>query len=337
MTLRIAANVPPNSPWDFGMQRLAREFDRVSGGRVRLAFPPSARVASEEDDIRQMRLGLDGALISSQGLAALYPDSLALSMPGFIANDEEFDAVLAAVRPLIEAKLSDRYVLLALTKGGWLRYFSRSPIARPSDLAGLRVSIERGDEKLSRLLESVGSRLVPGSIADFILQMNSGSVDAICESPIYIATLWFQLRGKLAYMTSFKVAPFVGAMIVNKSSWEKVPADLRPKPRAPGRKNVPREQPRGAQARGPGHRLARRHQVAAARSRRRHAMDRSRGGSPSRPRRAAVLGRHAERHRRRAFPNPRTPLRLERSVQMRGTRASCTMSMSSVRRYGLRR
>lgn len=228
VTLRIAANVPPNSPWDFGMQRLAREFDRVSGGRVRLAFPPSARVASEEDDIRQMRLGLDGALISSQGLAALYPDSLALSMPGFIANDEEFDAVLAAVRPLIEAKLSDRYVLLALTKGGWLRYFSRSPIARPSDLAGLRVSIERGDEKLSRLLESVGSRLVPGSIADFILQMNSGSVDAICESPIYIATLWFQLRGKLAYMTSFKVAPFVGAMIVNKSSWEKVPADLRP-------------------------------------------------------------------------------------------------------------
>ncbi len=228
LTLRIAANVPPNSPWDFGMQRLAREFDRVSGGRVRLAFPPSARVAGEEDDIRRMRLGLDGALISSQGLAALYPDSLALSMPGFIADDEEFDSVLAAVAPLIEAKLADRYVVLAITKGGWLRYFSTTPIVYPSDLAGLRVSIERGDDKLGRLLESVGSRLVPGSIADFILRIGSGSVDAICESPIYIATLWFQLRSKLAYMTSFKVAPFVGAMIVNKASWEKVPADLRP-------------------------------------------------------------------------------------------------------------
>ena len=228
LTLHIAANVPPNSPWDFGMQRLAREFDRISGGRVRLAFPPSARISSEEDDIRRMRLDLDGALISSQGLAALYPDSLALSMPGFIADDKEFDAVLSAVTLLIESKLADRYVVLAITKGGWLRYFSTSPIVYPSDLAALRVSIGRSDDKLGRLLESVGSRLVPGTIADFILELGSGSVDAICESPIYIATLWFQLRSKLSYMTSFKVAPFVGAMVVNKASWEKVPADLRP-------------------------------------------------------------------------------------------------------------
>jgi TRAP-type transport system periplasmic protein len=228
LTLRIAANAPPNSPWDFGMQRLAREFERVSGGRVRLAFPPTARIASEADEIRRMRLDLDGALISTQGLAAVYPDSLALSMPGFIANDKEFDAVLAAVVPLIKAKLADRYVVLAVTKGGWLRYFSTSPIVYPSDLASLRVSIEASDEKLGRLLESVGSRLVPGTIADFVLQLGSGSVDAICESPIYIATLWFQLRSRLGYMTSFKVAPFVGAMIVNKSSWDKVPADIRP-------------------------------------------------------------------------------------------------------------
>ncbi len=228
VTLRIAANVPTNSPWDLGLKRLAHEFDRVSGGRVRMIFPPSAHVASEGDILRQMRFGIDGALISSQGLAQLYPDSLALSMPSFINNDEEFDAVLAAVVPLIEAKLADRYVVLAVSKGGWVRYFSESPIVYPSDFAKLRISIDQGNPDEIRLMQSVGARVVPGSISDFLLQINTGTVDAICQSPIYIATLWFQLRGKIAYMTSFKVAPFIGAMIFNKSSWEKVPAELRP-------------------------------------------------------------------------------------------------------------
>jgi TRAP-type C4-dicarboxylate transport system substrate-binding protein len=228
VTLRIAANVPANSPWDLGLKRLAVEFDRVSGGRVRIVFPPSAHVSSEEDMLQQMRLGTDGALISSQGLAQVYPDSLALSMPSFIADDEEFDAVLKAVGPLIDSKLAGRYVVLALSKGGWVRYFSRSPIVYPSDLAGLRVSLDQGNDSESRLLQSVGSRLVPGSISDFLLQINTNEVDAVCESPIYIATLWFQLRGKISYMSSFKVAPFIGAMIVNQSSWERVPADLRP-------------------------------------------------------------------------------------------------------------
>ncbi|MGA2545422.1 MAG: TRAP transporter substrate-binding protein DctP [Rectinemataceae bacterium] len=228
LTLRIAANAPPNSPWDIGLKRMAFEFDRVSGGRVKIVFPPSAHVESESDSLRRMRLGMDGALISTQGLAELYPDSLALSMPGFISTDEEFDAVLAAVKPLIESKLADRYVVPAVTKGGWVRYFSRSPILYPSDLARLRVSIDQSNDKETRLLQSVGSRLVPGSISDFLLRINTNSVDAICESPIYIATLWFQLRGKISYMTAFKVAPFIGAMVMNKSSWEKIPEELRP-------------------------------------------------------------------------------------------------------------
>ena len=228
ITLRIAANVPASSPWDLGLKRLALEFDRISAGRVRLIFPSSARVGTEEDNLRRLRLGLDGAMLSSQGLAELYPDSLALSLPGYITDDEEFDAALAAVRPLIRAKLSDRYAVLAVSKGGWIRYFSNSPIVYPADLTGLRVSIEAGNDRESRLLTSLGCRLVPGTIADFILQSRTKGVDGICQSPIYIATLWFELRKSISYMSAFKVAPFVGAMVFNKASWERVPPELRP-------------------------------------------------------------------------------------------------------------
>jgi len=116
LTLRMAANVPANSPWDLGLKRLAAEFERVSNGRVKLVFPQSAHVSTESDIIQKMKLGVDGALLTTSGLIDLYPDSLAISMPGFIRDDAEFDEVLAAVEPLFKSKLGDRYVILAISK-----------------------------------------------------------------------------------------------------------------------------------------------------------------------------------------------------------------------------
>jgi TRAP-type C4-dicarboxylate transport system substrate-binding protein len=229
LTLRMAANVPANSPWDLGLKRLAAEFVRVSGGRVKIVFPQSAHVATESDIIQKMKLGVDGALLTTFGLSELYPDSLALSMPSFIRDDAEFEAVLTAVEPLFKSKLGDRYVLLAISKGGWARYFSKTPIVYPADVAKLRMSIDPSNDKIMQLMQSVGSRTVKGTTADFLLQINSNTVDATCVSPIYIASLWSQLRGKIGYMSSFKVAPFIGSIVFARSSWDKVPADLRPR------------------------------------------------------------------------------------------------------------
>ncbi len=241
VTLRMAANVPANSPWDIGLKRLASEFTKISNGKVKITFLPTARISSESDIIQKMKMGIDtndwaennsavdGALLTTYGVAELYPDSLVLSLPSFVRSDEEFDAALAAIRPLIDRKLSDRYVVLAISKGGWVRYFSRGPIVYPADLAKIRISISPEDNTVIRLMQSVGSRVVKGDTAAFLLQLNSNGVDAACVSPIYIGSLWSQFRGKINYMSSFKVSPFIGAIIFTKSSWAKVPADLRPK------------------------------------------------------------------------------------------------------------
>jgi len=228
ITLKLAANVPANSLWDIGLKRMAAEFARASGGRVKIFIPPTTRTASDSDIIRDMKLDVDGALLNTYGLAYLYPDSLALSMPGLIGSDKEFDAVLAAVSPLIKSKLEDRYVVLALAKGGWVRFFSRSPIVYPSDLGKMRISLEPENGKEIQFMQSFDARVVTGSTADFLLQVNSNAVDAIYLSPIFTAALWSQLRGKIAYMSSFKVAPFLGAIVFTKASWERVPAELRP-------------------------------------------------------------------------------------------------------------
>jgi TRAP-type transport system periplasmic protein len=228
LTLKMAANVPTNSPWDLGLKRLAADFDRVSGGQVKLTFPQSVRVSGESDIIQKMRLGIDGALLTTMGFAELYPDSLALSLPSFVRNDAEFDAVLEAITPLVKQKIGDRYELLDFSRGGWIRTFSRQPIRYPEDLAQMRVSVDPVDEKVAKLMQSLGARTVKGDLGAFLLQLNSNSVDSIFVSPVYAASLWSQLRGKISYMSSFRVSPFIGAVVFNKSSWAKVPAELRP-------------------------------------------------------------------------------------------------------------
>ena len=86
-----------------------------------------------------------------------------------------------------------------------------------------------GDDKnIVELMQSAGARTIVGATADFLLQFNSNAADATLSSPIYIASLWSQLRGKIANISSFRVSPFIGGIVFNKSSWDKVPADLKP-------------------------------------------------------------------------------------------------------------
>lgn len=228
VTLKVAAFVPQNSPWETGLKRLAADFERISGGRVRLSFPQSLKGASEADIIQKLKLGLDGALLSTSGLAILDADTLALSMPSVIRSDAELAAVLDAVEPMIKAKIGERYSVLAVARAGWVRLFSKEQIITPEDLARYRISVPSGDDLLERLFQSIGARTVRGDFTSLFLQLSSNAVDVFYTSPVMVAGLWSQFKGKIKYISPIPISPYIAAIVFNKSSWEKVPADLRP-------------------------------------------------------------------------------------------------------------
>ncbi|MEI6876159.1 MAG: TRAP transporter substrate-binding protein DctP [Spirochaetota bacterium] len=236
VNLRVAAFVPSNSPWDAGLKRLAADFEKISGGTVRISFPQSLKGASESDIIQKLKLGLDGALLSTSGLAELYPDTLAISMPSVILNDAELQAVLDAVDPLIKARIGQRYTVLAVTKAGWVRLYSKAPIVSPEDLGKMRVSVPQGDELIERLFQSLGSRTVKGDWTSLFLQLSSNAVDVFYTSPIMVSGLWSQFKGKVSYISPLPIAPYIGALVFSKNSWEKVPAALRPQLEAAAKK-----------------------------------------------------------------------------------------------------
>ncbi|MFH2114910.1 MAG: TRAP transporter substrate-binding protein DctP, partial [Spirochaetota bacterium] len=131
--------------------------------------------------------------------------------------------------PFFRGGLAEKgYSLVAYSYSGWVRMFSRRPVANPSDLAGLKVAVMAGDTKVSRMLQSVGAIPVQVDGQGFVGQVATGAIDAVLYSPALVQAQWSFLKTYIMYMTDFKVSPFIGAIIMNTRSWERIPPATRP-------------------------------------------------------------------------------------------------------------
>jgi TRAP-type C4-dicarboxylate transport system substrate-binding protein len=228
VVLQIGYSAPVNSPWDLGLKKIASEWARISGGRVRIVFPKSVSNSSQEDLIQKLKFSLDGAVLDTTGLGFIDNDLYMLSMPSVIRDDMELDVAMNAALPLIKESLGSRFEVMGWAKGGWLRFFSNKQIRTPDDLRTLRMGVSRDMAILTRLMQSIGVRTVMSDLGSTLLQFNSGALDVIYSSPLYIGALWSQYRKVVSHMTAFKVAPFYGAILINKRAWDRIPESLRP-------------------------------------------------------------------------------------------------------------
>lgn len=232
VVLQIGSTAPVNSPWDLGLKKMAAEWSAISGGRVKVVFPKSVSSSSQEDLIQKLKFTLDGVILDTTGLGLIENDVYFLSMPSVIRDDAEYDKVMAVATPLIRAKLGDRYELVAMAKGGWIRFFSNQQLRTPDDLRKVRMGVNRNMESMTKLMQSIGVRTVKADSSSTLLQFNSGALDAMYSSPLFVGALWSQYRRVVTHMTPFKVSPFFGAILLNARSWNKVPADIREQLRA---------------------------------------------------------------------------------------------------------
>ena len=228
LNLKLAVDAPRNSPWGQSLERMAAEWKRVSSGKVNLTVYAGTQ-GSDAQIIQKMRFGLDIGVFASTGLALVYDDILALSIPSLIRDERELQLVLKELDPSFREGLSAKgYSLVSYSYSGWVRMFSRRPVANPAELVGLKVAVMTGDTKISRMLQSVGAIPVQVDAQGFVGQIATGAIDALLFSPALVQAQWSFLKTYIPYMTDFKVSPFIGAIIMNTRSWDRIPTGLRP-------------------------------------------------------------------------------------------------------------
>jgi TRAP-type C4-dicarboxylate transport system substrate-binding protein len=226
VVIKLASMVPENTDWGQKVNKMAAEWSRVTNGEVTLQVYANGTQGSEDEVLRKLNMNtIQAAIFTSFGLNKIAPEILTLSCPFLIRSDAEFSEVLRNVRGDLEARINRNYFSLALVKGGWVKFFSRNPVAVPADLKRQKVGSMPSEPELAQAFRSMGYQIVMVEQARLLIALNGGTIDAIYMSPIFAAGA--QYFGVAKNMASINIAPFMGGVVLNKQAWESIPSQYR--------------------------------------------------------------------------------------------------------------
>jgi TRAP-type C4-dicarboxylate transport system substrate-binding protein len=224
----MATVVPEGSQYHLVLREMAEKWKTVSGGAVELRLYPGSVAGDDVDVVRKMRLGtLNGALLTSVGVAAIDKSVYALQIPMLYRSYEEVDYVLGKVGPKLEAALEAKgFVVLNWVDAGWVHFFTKSPVATPDQLKPLKLFSWAGDADATEIWKGAGFNPVPLPSTEISTALQTGLVSALPTTPQAAVILQWYTHAK--NMTDVKWALLLGATVVTKATWDKVPAAQRP-------------------------------------------------------------------------------------------------------------
>ncbi|MDR3356219.1 MAG: TRAP transporter substrate-binding protein DctP [Spirochaetaceae bacterium] len=227
VTIKLASLAPESTPWGAALNKMAADWSAATGGAVKVIVYHNGVAGSEADVLRKLRLNqIQAAVFTSSGMNLISKNIITLSCPFLIRTDEELDTVLDRLRPKLEADVNRAgFVTIAWSKVGWIRFFSRRPVFVPSDMKSQKLAVGNDVPSLNDAFRTMGYQLVETNLNDVLVSLNSGAVDAIFQSPVNAAVS--QAFGIAKNMSTLKIAPFMGAVILNQTAWRSIPERYR--------------------------------------------------------------------------------------------------------------
>jgi TRAP-type C4-dicarboxylate transport system substrate-binding protein len=223
-TLKMATLVPEGSIWDKSERDLSAAIQTATTGKVKFQIYPGGVAGDEPDFVRKMRIGqLQGALLSAPGLGDIDPAFFIFHVPLLFENDAEVMHVLDGMRSELGQRLEAKgFVLLHWTNVGWLRFFASKTVANFDDFKKRKQFVWGTDGRLQKWYQELGLTPVSMSGADVLTGLQTGLIEALPATPLAALSLqWFR---PAPYMLDHRFAPLLGALVVSKSTWDKVAA-----------------------------------------------------------------------------------------------------------------
>ncbi len=228
LLIKMGTVAPEGSPWHQILQQMGQQWQKISGGKVVLRIYPGGVLGDEPDMITKMRIGqLQAVALSGSGLSRLEPAVASLQIPMMIESYEELDYVRDRIAPRLEKMIDERgYVVLNWGDAGWVHFFTKAPARRLDDIRKMKLFTMAGDAEALELYQSAGFRPVPLATTDMMPALQTGLIEAFDVPPLLaMLNQWFGLARN---MIDVKWAPLVGATVVSKKTWERIPAEQRP-------------------------------------------------------------------------------------------------------------
>jgi TRAP-type C4-dicarboxylate transport system substrate-binding protein len=228
INIRLGTLAPRGTSYHKSLQTMGEKWRQASRGAVKLTIFPDGTQGGEADMVGLMQTGnLDAGLLTAVGLSEIEPAVTALqSMPMAFRTLDEVDYVGEKLRPQLEQRLLAKgYVVLFWTDSGWVRFFAKSPVLHPDDLRKLKIFTWAGNVHEYDIWKAAGFHPVSLETAGIPQGLLSDTVNAVAMPPFF--ALAGQLDAQAKHMLELNWGPLVGAAVVRKKTWDRIPADAR--------------------------------------------------------------------------------------------------------------
>ncbi len=226
--VKLATLAPTGSSFHKSLLGLRESWRKLSNGAVDLVIYADGKLGGEADTVGLMRVNsIQAAMLTGVGVAEIEPAVQGLlSIPMGFRDLDEVDHVGAQLQPQLEARLEARgFVVLFWSDAGWVHFFSTQPVARPDDLRRLKLFSWAGHTDQLQIYRSAGFRPVALETADILPGFQTGLIEAAPLPPVF--ALSTQVDSRASYMLALNWGPLVGACVIRKATWDKLPAAQR--------------------------------------------------------------------------------------------------------------
>jgi len=229
VTIKLGTLAPQGSTWHNILKEMGEKWAEASGGKVKLRIYAGGTQGNEGDMVRKMAVGqLQAASITNVGMHDVVKEPQALSAPGIIESEAEFDAVFPKVERQLEKLLESKgYVALQWSQIGFIRIFCSKPYRTPAEISDAKMFAWDGDPASVEAWKAAGFQPVVLSSTDVVPSLQTGMINCIANVPLYLLTA--RLFERANHMIDLPWGYLIGATLVRKEAWDRVPADVRPK------------------------------------------------------------------------------------------------------------
>jgi TRAP-type transport system periplasmic protein len=226
--IKLATLAPTGSTYQKSLLAMKDAWRKASNGGVDLIVYADGKLGGEADTVGLMGVNsLQAAMLTGVGLAEIEKAVTGLQcLPMGFQDFAEVDYVAEKMRPMLEKRLADKgFFVLFWADAGWVHFFSKQPVTHPADLKKLKLFTWSGNPQQVEIYKSSGFNAVALETADILPGLQTGLIDAAPLPPVF--ALATQVDTRAPYMLDLNWGPLVGACVIRKATWEKIPAATR--------------------------------------------------------------------------------------------------------------
>ncbi len=223
--IKLGTSAPTNSSWHDALSYMRQEWRKISGGDVKVNIYAGGVAGDDPELVRKIRRGgLDAIGISGIGLSRIDNGAECLNIPMMVRSYEELDYIRERITPKIEARIEQKgFVVLNWADVGWVHFFTKKPARSLDDVRKQKLWISTGDPDTEKLYKQMDFRVVALPVTDVLTSLQTGLIEAFQAPPLF--AMLERTYQQANNMTSVRWAPLMGATIISKRSWDRIPGE----------------------------------------------------------------------------------------------------------------